>query len=359
MCVGGAVVVFAKCPIAGASKTRLTPLLGPEGAALLAKAMLSDILVSLSECSLLNNTLKVLVYAPGTQSGESQMVSILQSLHLSYHKMDIDPTKAQQSDQINSPNRETENNSFDTNGWILLPMKSSAPTTNNNHIQQKQSPNASKSDLTSSSLGDKLEDALERTRKLIGMVKSSTISKNNRNEAVLFLGMDSPELPMEEIVYGLLQSNDHPSTNENTYNCKDNESKTFNGKAHMCPANDGGYGLLSVPKHAPSSKIFSSVRWSNSLTAVSQLKALTDCDVEVSLGKLMYDVDEPADVKNLAMRLVHSRDDANTNKCSSNESQTNDSLTNLSSGISTIVSTGMPKSYQRHTWKALVDLNLI
>lgn len=50
MCVGGAVVVFAKCPIAGASKTRLAPLLGPEGAALLAKAMLSDILVSLSQC---------------------------------------------------------------------------------------------------------------------------------------------------------------------------------------------------------------------------------------------------------------------------------------------------------------------
>jgi hypothetical protein len=50
LCVGGAVVVVAKCPIAGVSKTRLAPLLGAEGAALLAQAMLSDILVSLSEC---------------------------------------------------------------------------------------------------------------------------------------------------------------------------------------------------------------------------------------------------------------------------------------------------------------------
>ena len=46
----GAVVLFAKCPIAGSSKTRLAPLFGEEGAASLAQAMLSDILVSLSEC---------------------------------------------------------------------------------------------------------------------------------------------------------------------------------------------------------------------------------------------------------------------------------------------------------------------
>lgn len=49
-CIGGAVVVVAKCPIAGVSKTRLAPLLGDEGAAQLAQAMLSDVLVSLSEC---------------------------------------------------------------------------------------------------------------------------------------------------------------------------------------------------------------------------------------------------------------------------------------------------------------------
>jgi len=47
--VKGSIIVFAKCPIAGSSKTRLTSLLGDEGAALLAKAMLSDILKSISE----------------------------------------------------------------------------------------------------------------------------------------------------------------------------------------------------------------------------------------------------------------------------------------------------------------------
>mmetsp|Transcript_34157 Transcript_34157/g.72782 ORF Transcript_34157/g.72782 Transcript_34157/m.72782 type:complete len:391 (-) Transcript_34157:126-1298(-) len=357
-CVGGAVVVFAKCPIAGSSKTRLAPLLGAEGAARLAKAMLSDVLVSLSECALLRNTLKVLVYAPGTQSGESHIVSILHSLHLSYHMMDIDPSKDEQSDQINSLDENREHNVSDATGWILLPMKSSAPTNSNIHTEQKQSPIASKSCLTSSSLGGKLEDALERTRKLI----SSTVNdknKSNLNEAVLFLGMDSPELPIEEIVYGLQQSNDHSPINEHTSNCKANKSEKNNGKAHMCPAHDGGYGLLSVPKHAPSSKIFSSVRWSNSLTAVSQLKALTDCGVQVSLGKLMYDVDEPADVKSLTMRLARSRGIENRTKDSFSAAQTDDSLSNLSSGISLVVSSSKTASYPHHTWKALLDLNAI
>lgn len=41
--------MFAKCPLPGTSKTRLSALLGADGAASLARAMLSDILVSLSE----------------------------------------------------------------------------------------------------------------------------------------------------------------------------------------------------------------------------------------------------------------------------------------------------------------------
>ncbi len=48
--IDGAIVVFAKVPNPGTSKTRLAPLLGDEGAAFLAQAMLSDILVSLSQC---------------------------------------------------------------------------------------------------------------------------------------------------------------------------------------------------------------------------------------------------------------------------------------------------------------------
>jgi glycosyltransferase A (GT-A) superfamily protein (DUF2064 family) len=44
----GAIVVFAKCPLPGTSKTRLSGMLGKEGSAFIAKAMLSDVLLSLS-----------------------------------------------------------------------------------------------------------------------------------------------------------------------------------------------------------------------------------------------------------------------------------------------------------------------
>jgi hypothetical protein len=47
---GGSIVVVAKCPVPGQSKTRLVPLLGEVGSAALAQAMLSDILTTLSQC---------------------------------------------------------------------------------------------------------------------------------------------------------------------------------------------------------------------------------------------------------------------------------------------------------------------
>jgi hypothetical protein len=50
MARNGAIAVIAKCPMAGKSKTRLIPLLGEQGSAALARAMLSDVLTSLSRC---------------------------------------------------------------------------------------------------------------------------------------------------------------------------------------------------------------------------------------------------------------------------------------------------------------------
>jgi glycosyltransferase A (GT-A) superfamily protein (DUF2064 family) len=46
----GAIVVVAKCPVPGKSKTRLIPLLGLSDSATLAKAMLSDVLLTLEKC---------------------------------------------------------------------------------------------------------------------------------------------------------------------------------------------------------------------------------------------------------------------------------------------------------------------
>lgn len=46
----GTIVVVAKCPMKGKSKTRLVPLLGEQGSVDLALAMLSDVLLTLEHC---------------------------------------------------------------------------------------------------------------------------------------------------------------------------------------------------------------------------------------------------------------------------------------------------------------------
>jgi hypothetical protein len=125
----------------------------------------------------------------------------------------------------------------------------------------------------------------------------------------------------------------------------------------LSPYTTGGYGLISIPGHAPSSKVFSGVRWSQPLTAVSQLKALTDSNVDVSIGQLMHDVDEPSDVHELVKRLHHYCNyHTQTNK---SDGQTFDVLTSSSTGSRATVSIAEPQSFPRHTWKALVDMNLI
>ena len=65
----------------------------------------------------------------------------------------------------------------------------------------------------------------------------------------------------------------------------------------------------------------------------------------------MYDVDEPADVADLAARLVaQSRDDGNKNRRNSD-----DVLTKLSFGSSPVADS---VNYPHHTLNALVDLNI-
>jgi RNA 3'-phosphate cyclase len=242
---GGSIVVFAKCPKAGTSKTRLIPLLGVDGAANLAKAMLSDIVSNLAgfkESRLQKNVQVelILVYAP--PDGRTIIEDILATLQL-------------------------------TDQFHLWPMLS----TNN--------------DLRSSDLGAKLTDALVRVR------QHEKKQKGWEPGPVVFLGMDSPETPIDEL--GAIFSEP----------CE-KDQVTNSSTALLCPAADGGYGLLSLPPCVPSECAFSGVRWSDPLTAVSQLKALSDAatrdpvnTMNLRLGRLMYDVDEPADVHALWERL--------------------------------------------------------
>lgn len=229
------IAVVSKCPIPGKTKTRLVPLLGEEGSSQLARAMLSDVLVSLDGTQELKNVRKILFYAPATLDGLHMMRALLTTLNL----REIVP----------------DDDSHGTDGWMLLPMNST--------------------NLKSASLGYVLTDILKRVHSMSGEAGKGK---------VMFLGMDSPELPLEEIIGSFDSEND--------------------GKAFLCPANDGGYGMLCVPPEAPVEEVFQGIRWSDPLTALAQLKALSDCHIPTKIGTLMNDIDEADDVKALCERLA-------------------------------------------------------
>ena len=239
-CITGAIVVIAKCPIEGASKTRLAASgsLAPQHCHQIARAMLCDVIRHLSFCPYLadkTKVMKVLMYAPGNEEGYCIMSGILEDLGL----MDE---------------------------WNLRPMFHSA----------------TKEEMRSSNLGEILNDALQVVKGLLETEEKS------ENCGVVYLGMDSPELPVLEIANALWLSQ--------------------HGTALLCPANDGGYGLLGIPTNIDVNKnIFAGVRWSDPLTAVSQLKVLSDCGLNVKLGQMMNDIDEYSDLLKLANKLCYDK----------------------------------------------------
>jgi glycosyltransferase A (GT-A) superfamily protein (DUF2064 family) len=192
---------------------------------------------------------KNLLYAPPTDQGASIMEALLQELG---------PGMSQQ--------------------WTLRPMMAA-------------------DNLLASHLGSQLTQALIETRRY--QCQSSDPSEQQQQQQqqqqespVVFLGMDSPELPLDEIVAALWSTEENGMNNNTQHH------------AHLCPAADGGYGMLSVPAHAPAEAVFRGVKWSHPLTAVSQIKALTDIEgVCVRLGRCMHDIDETSDVKALCERL--------------------------------------------------------
>ena len=62
--------------------------------------------------------------------------------------------------------------------------------------------------------------------------------------------------------------------------------------------------MLTVPASADAQQTFASgVHWSHPLTAVSQLKALTDQGIHTRIGTLMHDIDELEDLQALVQRV--------------------------------------------------------
>lgn len=79
-------------------------------------------------------------------------------------------------------------------------------------------------------------------------------------------------------------------------------------KAHILPAQDGGYVLLSVPTNCQDT-VFDRITWSSSQTCAMQIERVVETGLECEVGETQDDVDEPEDLD----RLWHSREDKLTN----------------------------------------------
>lgn len=69
-------------------------------------------------------------------------------------------------------------------------------------------------------------------------------------------------------------------------------------KAHILPARDGGYVLLSIPLRR-SGNVFDEIPWSSDQTGDVQVKTLTANGIACEVGDTLDDVDEPEDLDRL------------------------------------------------------------
>lgn len=239
----------------------------------------------------------------------------------------------------------------DNEGWILLPMISA--------------------DLNATNLGHILTDILARTRQ-----QQSQLQMQGN---IMFLGMDCPELPLEEILASLFGADGIDANSKEEIECHNtnqipasgiNSSNKMNanvasslaakGSAVLCPASDGGYGMLCVPPQARAEAVFAGIRWSDPLTALGQIKALTDCNIPVRLGRMMHDIDEPEDVhalcKRLSRRMESSKDEVTGDFTKQNvRKYEGGDVLSQSSTCCDVAETGDC----RHTIRALKQLDLL
>jgi glycosyltransferase A (GT-A) superfamily protein (DUF2064 family) len=139
----GTLILVAKYPTPGKSKTRLIPALGKDGATQMATAMLTDLLVQMGAAPELVGVRKLLVYAPA--SSGTDMADLLDRTGVAKQ-------------------------------WDLEPMLEDA---------------IAGARLESSDLGDKLAEALKSAQKV------------DQTGPVAFIGMDTPDLPAQVIRAGL------------------------------------------------------------------------------------------------------------------------------------------------------------
>ena len=316
------VAVIAKQPKPGHSKTRLQPLFASSssssslsvsqppptttptttshnhpqqqqekeeeeqtGPSQLAKAMLCDVLASISHCchqarrransqqqQVTMIIDQLLFYAPPTPEAREQMQHIVASTGTTHRTTTTTTTTTHPHHHI-------------PEDWTLLPIHRQPPRTTATTTTSGTATGSSSStdyDCHNHDLSSILSHVVRTGRNR----HSST-----PNTTVILFGMDAPEIPMEEL-FSILTTT----------------TTTRHEAAFLCPAYDGGYVMLSIPPVVPSEtmdSIFQSVSpyWSHPLTAVTQLKAFSDAGIPCIIGPVVHDIDTPDDVAALVQRL--------------------------------------------------------
>lgn len=71
------------------------------------------------------------------------------------------------------------------------------------------------------------------------------------------------------------------------------------GLAHIIPAVDGGYVLLTVPEGCEWAEVFGGIPWSSEYTGQTQVQRIEGAGLRCTVGEMLGDVDEPGDLERL------------------------------------------------------------
>ncbi|EER27043.1 hypothetical protein CPC735_023790 [Coccidioides posadasii C735 delta SOWgp] len=128
-------------------------------------------------------------------------------------------------------------------------------------------------------LGARLSDALIHLRNRLKTTVASLAE-----QSVTFIGMDCFDLT--------------PTLVESSMACISSTPKV----AHMYPARDGGYALLTVPLGCDAERVFRNIPWSCERTGAVQIERLREAGLSCVVGEVLGDVDDPADLEELWMK---------------------------------------------------------
>lgn len=220
------IFLVARLPRLGSCKTRLASTIGNEAALDFAQACIGDLIESLGDSaleeSLQANIQRVILFSPGEDKQDYRT-------------------------------------------WLDAAFPKHGPRWE----LQSMSTQQGEPDVRLGKLGNALGGSLQRCH----------------SDAVAFIGMDTPNLGINELSKALAIPLAEPS------------------KAFLSPALDGGYVLLALPGHC-GKEAFWDVAWSTGAAFATQLNALTECGLRVTIGKEVFrDVDEEDDYLALAKDL--------------------------------------------------------